>query len=150
MFLSFVCSGDFALQVCLYGKKCHVHEEFSTPQLLNKYLLIISNWLSSPHRPLTGTHESIGNCKSCCVYVEGKGGDAAVKNKNGRLSLNTMTSFLSLTARIAQAGKEEKDIVHLTLIREDANLKGGGSETTRSNTHVSKATTLRPSSNLDV
>lgn len=51
--------------------------------------------------------------------------DAAVKSKNGRLSLNTMTSFLSLTARIAQAGKEEKDIVHLALIREDSRLKEG-------------------------
>lgn len=39
----------------------------------------------------------------------GVAGDVAVKNKNGRLSLNTMTSFLSLTACITQAGKEERE-----------------------------------------
>lgn len=53
------------------------------------------------------------------------GCDAAIKNKNGRHSLNTMTSFLPLAACIAQAGKKEKENFHLALIREDANLNEG-------------------------
>lgn len=79
-----------------------MYKEFSFPPLQKQIPLNYKQLAPLPHQPLAGTHESVGNCKSCCVYVEpGAQCEAAVKNKNGRLSLNTMTSFLSLTAPVA-------------------------------------------------
>lgn len=60
---------------------------------------------------------------------EGGGGgsvcDAAVKNKNGRLSFNTMTSFLSFSLPTLPELRERGKKIHLAVIREDANLKEG-------------------------
>lgn len=72
--------------------------------------------------------------------------DTVVKNENGRLSLETMTSFLSLSLSIARQGKK----FHLASIRKNANLRRGGTGDHRGYTHVSVAATLWVPSNLDV
>lgn len=132
---SFVLLLLFALEILSYSvanmaKKCHVYEEFSTPQLQNKYLLIISNWPSFPTDRWLGHMKASVIVRVAAFMWRGADCDAAVKNKNGRLSLNTMTSFLSLSlaAYISQDGEEvggRKKNLHLALIREDANLKEG-------------------------
>lgn len=83
-----------------------MYKEFSFPQLQNKYLLI------KAIGPLFLTNRWLERMKVwvivrvACVYVQRESRrEPAVKHKNGRLSLNTMTSFLSLAARVARAGK---------------------------------------------
>lgn len=133
-------------------KKCHVYEEFSTPQLPNKYLLIISNWPSFASDRWLGHMKALVIVRVAPFMWRGGGAvcDAAVKNKNGRLSFNRMTSFLSFSLptlpKLWERGK--KNSIWQWLGKTQIWRRGLGDH--RGYTHVSEATTLQAPSNLDV